>query len=1198
MDFRATKTHGEREDDEAKRLVRPAPKDKPPRHDLRRNLMKPDEDPDTDADLDISKDKDKSRNYKNIGGSAGRVLRRFLAKSGKKERVQAINQDGEIVSVTRETLEKYPDKFKKHEEKQKTPEKKGPPKEKGLLQEPKPLEESKPLPESKPVQQTKPLEESKPLKPIQEETPSKGEDGGDIDYEAEGDALWQMADEDESLKEVFDKVLDETDALYHYAKNKPHTPIKHVVKAPLPGWIKTLGDLWKALTAKHGKGGKGGKGTKPLNLFKHTPGKSVNEPKKPKHPKLKHEKPEAEPEAEPEAVPSGKPKEKVAPDIGKFEPAIGARPPTEEPEGAQPEEGHEKVSPDIGKFEPAIGARPPEEEKVPPSGKRPKKKPEAAPVGEVKPKKTDEEISKEVVDRFVGGGQHKSTGFQEYLNNIPTSDKPAGVEDVQVLDPDTKTRVPFEKLSPARQKALIDGYEAKETDASMDQAKVEDAERAKQHGKTVTALLDKVQDHKARYVLDQLGDPESDASKKLAEVAQDNDLKFVRPGKIFPELEGNLPEELKTLDDVSGAVKLRSSYESLSEAAKRDIPEPKRRKVSEAEEEASSLEVADTFPPDMAAEILGKGLHPDDTRELIRQFHAAKSQRPKDLSQYVEQAKAFYQTDPNKVRPPKTVTKDGVTTDFDKLPPEEQGEALRQHQMKVMAASMAVKDRLTYELSMPSITNKPRVPVELASKLAEMTLHKGSDEFAEEDATETFNTVLTSGQYTPIKDKVASELLSKLDEGSKRVAQAYLQANDYQEAKSKFLTSNPNPTKQAKSEHSWGEPEDEHEDLYTISEWDSPRKIAKGLQKASEFFNQKAELYGTPTHPAAAVFRVRVLSKLRALAPEKYEAARNEVAKTEANEYDDALKKHEAWKKSQKGPEPPKPEKPLRYDIVRGKTESEGKDLFENLATQSKVGSWHANSSYPTGISMGTSLSRQAVYHGIDPSSTAFNVYRKWSQPHQRDAGESDYQTILAQAKDWLKAPVLSMAYAGTFRDTQLRAALDLAIQTTNYKLDPNTYNALLSRLGGKQASKSSYESASGEVKTMSTSAKLRKLAAKASIENPKFAFDLMKIAEEADDEEKQDKDQQKQAANNHPPGCTCPICQNMKGKGDGDKKDDDKKEAAQQQKKQDEPKDDDAQKQASKYASLRSAVIRTAASDDAAKRTLLPVLQVIKQLG
>ena len=67
----ATKTPAEKEQDEAERMVRPLPKKKPPRHDLRRDRMEPeDEDAETQG---ADKNKDLSLNYK-------RVAARWVAK--------------------------------------------------------------------------------------------------------------------------------------------------------------------------------------------------------------------------------------------------------------------------------------------------------------------------------------------------------------------------------------------------------------------------------------------------------------------------------------------------------------------------------------------------------------------------------------------------------------------------------------------------------------------------------------------------------------------------------------------------------------------------------------------------------------------------------------------------------------------------------------------------------------------------------------------------------------------------------------------------------------------------------------------------------------------------------------------------------------------------------------------------------------
>src|ERR1700679_2428423 len=98
----ATKDHYERETDEADRLVRPAPKVKPPRRDKRREDTHPDRDPDIDDDPDVAKDKDLSQNYKSIGG---RVVTTFLRRLADAELIKVRHKDtGRTVKVLPETL--------------------------------------------------------------------------------------------------------------------------------------------------------------------------------------------------------------------------------------------------------------------------------------------------------------------------------------------------------------------------------------------------------------------------------------------------------------------------------------------------------------------------------------------------------------------------------------------------------------------------------------------------------------------------------------------------------------------------------------------------------------------------------------------------------------------------------------------------------------------------------------------------------------------------------------------------------------------------------------------------------------------------------------------------------------------------------------------------------------------------------------
>lgn len=100
----ATKTHHEREEEEAERLVRPSPKIKPPRRDLRRETV------DVEETSDKEDDSDTSLNYKTIGGSlVERVVQRFGT-----EWVRVKNRDKDRVTrVTPETLKENPELYEK-----------------------------------------------------------------------------------------------------------------------------------------------------------------------------------------------------------------------------------------------------------------------------------------------------------------------------------------------------------------------------------------------------------------------------------------------------------------------------------------------------------------------------------------------------------------------------------------------------------------------------------------------------------------------------------------------------------------------------------------------------------------------------------------------------------------------------------------------------------------------------------------------------------------------------------------------------------------------------------------------------------------------------------------------------------------------------------------------------------------------------
>jgi len=253
------------------------------------------------------------------------------------------------------------------------------------------------------------------------------------------------------------------------------------------------------------------------------------------------------------------------------------------------------------------------------------------------------------------------------------------------------------------------------------------------------------------------------------------------------------------------------------------------------------------------------------------------------------------------------------------------------------------------------------------------------------------------------------------------------------------------------------------------------------------------------------------------------------------------------------------------YKDVGGSTGPKGRisPLVESILAR------YAISSYSTPSLMTSVSEKAAVYHGVAPYNGTPG-YAHWTQPHQRDLGDGDLEVILKSAKDWLKTPVLSVPLVDANRDVQLRAALDLAIYYGPYNgaIQPNVYNKLLAKLAGVDADETllTQRKATDSTKVvipMKASNEIRKLAAKYAAQDAPLAYDLMDLASKVAQEEGQDDDQgqQKQAQDDQ------------------------------------EGQQDQGQKQANKYAGLRSAVIKAASDNPAARAAFIPVLQAIKSL-
>lgn len=475
---------------------------------------------------------------------------------------------------------------------------------------------------------------------------------------------------------------------------------------------------------------------------------------------------------------------------------------------------------------------------------------------------------------------------------------------------------------------------------------------------------------------------------------------------------------------------------------KAGIAPPKRREVSVQERREALNAVLGSFPPETAAKVIAANLHPDDLKVLIRKYNAAKiSANVGDPSKFAEKVAEFYQPDPTKVAPPKEWGGKSLKA----MTPEEQSEATRQYQVQQVALSLAAKDALTKTLSNPGkLLGKAQIPKEMASKLASLMLSKVPPEQSSRVADQIFDQTLKEGKLDKLGDGAIKKLLSQVSGNpvAKKAATAWLQANDYQAAKQKFLTSG------------------------DISEWDSPGSILNGLRKANQYFTDRSKVYGSEheEHPASSMFRRRLLSRLQSLSPKRASEVQRLLPKLEMTEYHDkkrawgakfkdwekrreayesALDSHKQDPKNVEHPgefteeEPVKPSKPLTSIDTE-----DGESMWEE-ALNKKVSS---DSTYPEDTMMG---SKTSVYHGIAPVAV---TYPGWEQPHQREFGEAEAKKVLAEAKDWLSSPILTVAMDGSVPDAKFRAALDYALLSTNHRVDPVQYNELLAKLSGLPA--------------------------------------------------------------------------------------------------------------------------------------------------
>lgn len=586
--------------------------------------------------------------------------------------------------------------------------------------------------------------------------------------------------------------------------------------------------------------------------------------------------------------------------------------------------------------------------------------------------------------------------------------------------------------------------------------------------------------------------PDAAANPVVAPEAKPQGTPEAPPSKEAPA-QASPPSAEAPKQETPEAKKPKSKGKKPAKTEQPKPEEPKGRPVTKAEKTAATNEIVMTFPPKVAADLLLKNLHPDEVKALVADYHVAKALPTglNDLDKLKANVSKFYTTDPDKVPAPRAIkSADGKSeTAFEDLNPEDQARELRKHQIRTVAMSIAGRELLTHGLA-----KEAGAPEDLADSLANFMLSSrdAPDDARQAQAAQDAEKLFYRGLEASESSKVTPEVVKKVlgatkDPAAQRLAVGYFQAQDYQHARATYL-----------------DPKSEHH----ISEHQSPEAIARGLLKAADYLRRRTKEYpeGTAAQDTALAFRNRVMKHLAALVPEKQEKIQERLDESDNAQYEDdvrthkrAVAKYEVKRKKAeedyhqdyqqyfldpdrnelpqgvtarleaKGVRQPlEPMKPPRYDLQRKKPQALGEaasSMWDDFT--SRAASLRSNplsvrvavrhlfapfSIYPESSAMGHQ--RQAVYWGVEPypkGHEGFEPYTGWMQPQARDLGEQDFSRILTGARTWLKTPVLADDIEGIVRDTQLRAALDLAIRTEGYEgcLHPTLYDDLLARLAG-----------------------------------------------------------------------------------------------------------------------------------------------------
>ena len=1141
----STKDTHEREDDEAERLVKPSPKVKPPRKDLRRQTTDADRDSDTSGDPDLKGDPDMSLNYKNVGGSLrDRVARRFLLADLARDTqyVYVVDQEEkderkQRKTISEKTLKENPTRYKVVEKSEEAPPPRARKKREKQPAEVAPGAPGQPAtPEGAPPKGRRKKEPVAPGQP--EAAPTTGQPAGTPEG-APPKGRKKKKKLPPAWKEIFgpgnDAVIldyignlntvDDAGNIYD-AESRTHVPLpqasKKTIEAVVERFLKQQRseDLKSVLqTQKENKAFHD-----ILRDFAFVGGATKKEGEKegPLAKRLRDLQSEGDP-LEAMTIQRHIPELKGVPfpdSIRTLQDLVDAateyRKSLTKEEDARTKEEQE--------------AKEAEEEAQRKADEEAEEAQRKADEAEEEAKKAEQEKRiKTFADQLTSyaDADEKPVAFTNFILGLKSGDFVIGKNGNTpvFLDPRTKTKRPFADLAPEQQLEIIDQFEKTQKVQNYKEA-VKGPEKA--------ALRKVLQEVRA------LADPknltgsspkDSLLVSRIKALHESEGLDNVLIGKVLPaEIVEQLPDSITTVADF------------LEMSGITAIGKPPPEEYTPEEVEGLKKRAIARFEPEEAELILQ--LPPEDQNATMNWADKWRSAVAKDVQAFTDKLGEDFdlESDVDAMEPPEEVMMGDEWVILDRLPEEEQEVAFQRHKNAIRGLQVLARSLATYDLATKGI------PKELTTSLVYRPDRAPRDVF-EDSALDPVRKKL------PDK-KAIQKVFANLDPKLHSQVTAYYQAKDFNEVREKYLRS----------------------DSPLIDETMPEKTIIEQLKKATSELDDREKLYpsGT-TFPVAQALRSKVLTHLRAMLPvdsEKLKKVETAIQEMDADDYD---KRKAEWDKREKEREKadlkrekekrkkleaiaeggmsvfetpesmeaeekrqldlaeqarkrdPEPFKPEGYDEIRKPAKKT--KVFDALRsklpgwlggtrTASVVDRYLSSCSAMELMSMPTHNDRQAVYWGVDPypkGHEGFAPYNEWEQAHVRDLTDKDFNALLKAAREWLRQPILDLATMGEgVPDARYRAALDFALQTLDggrysVALHPDLYNELLARLAGQPTNQTLLTIRQAQQRnTMPASQMIRQYASRLATVEPKLAFELMALADQA---AQQEQTQQKQAA-------------------------------------------------------------------------------------